>query len=229
MNGVKAPGPNGFIALFYRNQWFNIKDSLHSFVTNCFNGSLPIAAVNGTLISLIPNVPHSETITQFRPINLCNVNYKILTKILVQRIQPFVSKLIGEEQASFVPGRQITNNIVIVQEIVHSMHSQKGKNCSMAIKVDLEKAYDRLYQDFIHETLLLASLPESLINLIMNCVTTHSMQVVWDGEVSHSFNPSRGIRQRDPLSLYLFVICIEQLARLIKDRFSNGSWKPLRV
>lgn len=86
MNGIKAHIPNGYIALFYQNQWSNIKDSLLSFIINFFNDPLLMAIVNGTLISLIPKVPSLKNVTQFRPIILCNVNCKILSKILVQRI-----------------------------------------------------------------------------------------------------------------------------------------------
>lgn len=104
MNRAKAHGPDGYIALFYQNQWSNVKDSLISFITNCFNNLALIDTVNGVLISFIPEATISENITQFRPIRLCNVNYKILTKIPVQRIQPFMSNLIGQEQAIFAMG-----------------------------------------------------------------------------------------------------------------------------
>lgn len=85
-------------------------------------------------------------------------------------------KLIGEEHASFIPRRQINDNIAIMQEIVHSMRNQKGRRGTMAIKVDLEKAYDILRWVFINETLLFASLPSSLVHLIVQCVSSTSKQ-----------------------------------------------------
>lgn len=81
------------------------------------------------------------------------------------------------------------------------MHTQGGKKGFMAIKMDLEKAYDRLHWDFIHKTFLLASLPTILVDLIMHCVSIISMQVLWNGVTSESFHPSRGIHQGDSLSL----------------------------
>lgn len=114
ISGVKSPSSDGYIALFYQNQWPNIKDSLLLFISNCFDGSLLVEAVNNTLLSLILKVANPANITQFRPIGLCNVNYKILTKIIVHRIQAYILDLIGEEQLSFVPGRKITNNIVAI-------------------------------------------------------------------------------------------------------------------
>lgn len=64
---------------------------------------------------------------QFRPIGLCNVNYKILSKILVNRIKPYLNKLVGKEHVSFVPVRQITDNVLILQELTHSMRTNTGK------------------------------------------------------------------------------------------------------
>lgn len=86
MNGLKAPGPDGFSALFYQNQWSTVKGSLISFFSRHFTKESSINVVNEALISLIPKTPYPENITQFRPTSLCNVNYKIFTKILVQRI-----------------------------------------------------------------------------------------------------------------------------------------------
>lgn len=136
--------------------------------------------------------------------------------------------LIGEEQSSFVPGRQIIDNIVIVQEVIHFMKMQRGKKNIMAIKVDLEKAYNRIRQEFIQETLIMAGLPKLLIGLIMH-VTTTSMQVLWNGEASNALQSSRGIFQGDPLSLYLFVLCMERLAHLIKDCVDSKMWKPFQI
>lgn len=109
MDRVKASGPDGYIALFffYQNQWSNVKDSLLRFISNCFNGSLPVQVVNGTLLSLILKVANPVNITQYHPIGLCYVNYNILTKVIVQRMQAYMLDLIGEEQSSFVLGRQV--------------------------------------------------------------------------------------------------------------------------
>lgn len=175
MNGMKAPGPNGYFAIFFQHQWSTIKKNLISIYRDIFLGKKSISHMNRTLISLIPKVPNPENITQFRPIGLCNVVYMILTKILVHRIQHYLPDLISEERSSFVLGRQILDNIVIVQEIVHLMQNQKAKKGFMAIKVDLEKAYDRLRWDFIKETLLLTGLLTFIVDLIMQCVSNASM------------------------------------------------------
>jgi len=92
-------------------------------------------------------------VTQLRPIGLCNVAYKVTTKCLVNRLKPILGKLVSPTQSSFVPGRQISDNRIIVQEVLHSMRRKQGKMGYMAIKIDLEKAYDRLRWPFIRETL----------------------------------------------------------------------------
>ena len=109
--------------------------------------------LNSTLICLIPKVPNPETVNQFRPIGLCNTLYKTITKILVLKLKPFLSDLIHPLQASFIPGRKASDNVIMVQEIIHSMSLPRSKIGYMAIKIDLEKAYDRLEWSFIRLTL----------------------------------------------------------------------------
>ena len=90
---------------------------------------------------------------QFRPIGLCNVIYKLISKCIVNKLKGVLPDLISPAQSSFVPGRQITDNVILMQEAIHSMRRKKGATGWMAIKLDLEKAYDRLRWDFIHDTL----------------------------------------------------------------------------
>lgn len=107
------------------------------------SGVMP-QGLNDTLISTIPKVSNSELVSQFHPISLCNVSYKVITKVMANRIRHILPKIISPEQSSFVPGRQIVDNIITYQEIVHSMKKKKGKVGYMMFKIDLEKAYDRL-------------------------------------------------------------------------------------
>ena len=99
----------------------------------------------------------------YRPICLCNVAYKNITKVIANRLQTILPQLVGPHQTSFIPGRHITKNIVIAQEVVHSMCKKSNNMGFMAIKVDLEKAYNRLCWDFINETLCEARIPPDFI------------------------------------------------------------------
>lgn len=99
---------------------------------------------NETFVALLPQVDQPELASQFRPIGLCNVAYEIITKVIINRLKLVLPFLISNTQASFVPGRQITNNIVIMQEVLHTMRRKQGAKGYMDIKIDFEKAYDRL-------------------------------------------------------------------------------------
>ena len=95
-------------------------------------------------MALIPKIQGPETIGNYRPISLCNIVYKIITKIIIARIGPMLDELVSPVQSAFVSGRKGVNNAIIVQEIIHTISKKKGKVGYMAIKVDLEKAYDKL-------------------------------------------------------------------------------------
>lgn len=109
--------------------------------------------LNKTLISLIPKCQSPKTLANYRPISLCNSVYKIITKIIIGRIRPLLNNLVSLLQAAFVPGRRGLDNILIAQELVHSINNKRGKEGYMAVKVDFEKAYDRLEWNFIHKIL----------------------------------------------------------------------------
>lgn len=104
--------------------------------------------------------------------------YKTVTKILANKLKGILPDLIRPTQTSFVPGRQITGNIVMVQEIIHTMRNKRGKIRQTAIKVDFKKAYDRLRWDFIYDTLNDVGLPKNFIRITMECITTARMQIL---------------------------------------------------
>ena len=126
---------------------------------------------------------------EFRPISLCNVIYKIVTKVLVNKFRPFLSEIIGPLQGGFIPGRGTTENIIIAQEIMHFMRNTKSRKGTMAFKIDLEKAYDRVDWRFLEATLVRFGFPKATINLILNCVTSSSLAVLWNGNRLQNFNP----------------------------------------
>ncbi|PKI56643.1 hypothetical protein CRG98_022955 [Punica granatum] len=109
------------------------------------------------------------------------------------------------------------------------MSRLRGKKLFMSIKIDIEKAYDSLSWDFIHDILIAAGIPSNLRRLIFQCITTASMQVLWNGELTESFNMGRGIRQGCPLSPYIFVLCIERMSHLISSAVGEGVWRPIRA
>ena len=155
--------------------------------------------------------------------------YKAVTKIVANRLKPLLDHIISPNQCSFIPGRLSSDNIIIAQEVIHSMRNMKGKKGFMAIKIDLEKAYDCLRWSFMIDCLQELRLPDWLLRIVEACISSSSMQLLWNGSKSDVFNSSRGIRQGDPLSPYLFVLCVEKLAHLIQRQVDLGRWRPIRL
>lgn len=157
------------------------------------------------------------------------MQYKIVTKVIANRLKEFLHKVIGQEQSSFVPHRQIADNIVIYQEALHTMRSKKGIVGHMVLKIDLEKAYDRLSWKFLQETLQEVGLNQQWVRNIMACVTTSRLAIIWNGDQLEWIKPGRGVRQGDPLSPYLFVLCMERLSHSIKAEVARGNWRGMKL
>lgn len=138
-----------------------------------------------------------------------------MTKIIVKRMQTLLPNIISPLQTAFVPSRLGLDNMIIAQEIIHTVIGNRGQMGYMAIKIDLEKAYDRLQWHFVRDMLHLYKFPKSLTKLILSCVSSSSISILLNGGKLESFLPSRGIKQGDPLSPYLFIICMEILGFLI--------------
>ena len=149
LKAFKAPDPDGLHAGFFQRFWLTtgglVKEEMHS----VFKEKKILGYLNRTSIVLIPKIQRPETIGNYRPIILCNAMYKIISKIIVGRIRPLLDQLISPCQAAFVPGRRGVDNAIIVQEIIHTMGKAKRKCGYMALKIDLEKAYDKLEWSFI--------------------------------------------------------------------------------
>lgn len=153
MGNYKAPGPDGLHPLFFKAKWDVVGISMYHFVQQVFDDPSKIGDINQTLLTLIPKVHDPSKPADFRPISLCNVVYKIVTKILANRIKSFLPYVISPNQSSFISERSTIDNAIILQEVVHSMNLMSGKKRFMVVKLDLAKAYDKMEWSFIKDAL----------------------------------------------------------------------------
>ena len=153
MQSLKAPGPDGFPPLFYKKYWHIVGSNVIKAVQYFFTTGYMLKDINSSLIVLILKIPNPTTTNHFRPISLCNVVYKAISKILVGRIRPLLDQLISPSQSAFVLGRWIAENQVLVKELMHSFNTRKVKEGFIAVKVDLQKAYDRINWSFLKAAL----------------------------------------------------------------------------
>ncbi|XP_056692196.1 uncharacterized protein [Spinacia oleracea] len=229
MDPTKSPGPDGIQPIFFQRFWSDMNISLSTFCVSCFeNGKIP-AEINYSYIALIPKIQGPSSITEFRPIGLCNTIYKLIAKIISSRLKQVLHRIVSPLQSSFIQGRGIEDNVILVKEMAHVFHKAKKRNKIMALKLDISKAYDSLEWDFIRDTLLHFNFPHKTISLIMSCITSSSISILWNGEICDKFYPTRGIRQGDPLSSYIFVLCLDRLSTMIEEQVHLGLWNPISI
>ncbi|KAL0003477.1 hypothetical protein SO802_017258 [Lithocarpus litseifolius] len=222
MEPLSAPGPDGMPPTFFQTYWSLVGDDVSSTVLNCLNNCSMPAEINHTFITLIPKVKSPEYISQFRPISLCNVIYKLVSKVLANRLQGILPDIISENQSAFQAGRLISDNILMAYETLHYMKHQPGKAGFMALKLDMSKAYDRVEWSYLKLLMLKMGFHEKWVYLMMMCITTVSYSILINGEPSGKIVPSRGLRQGDPISPYLFLLCSEGLHALIEKAALEG-------
>ena len=140
--------------------------------------------------------------------------------MIAERLKKWLTLLISEEQSGFVEGRQILDGVVVATETIHSMANSKDK--AMFIKLDMAKAYDRVRWSFLQKVLGAFGFEDEWIDWVMSCVNSTSFSVLINGEHSNLFGASRGLRQGDPLSPYLFLLLVEGLGWLIKRNVEGG-------
>eukprot|EP00253_Pinus_taeda_P002455 PITA_02455 len=201
MHNGKAPGPDGFNVDFFKTCWRIIKhDILEEKATS-------------------PD--------KFRTIALCNVVYKIISKVIANRLKPLLPTLVSEEQTGYVERRQILDNIIQAHEVVHSLIT--NKQGGMIIQLDIVKAYDKLSWTYIRAVLKSYGFDYNWIKWVMVLVTTASCSILLNDSPSKTFKPTRGLKQGDPLSPFLFILMMEGLGRAIITTKEEGRIQGLRL
>ncbi|CAL1408646.1 unnamed protein product [Linum trigynum] len=226
----KAPGPDGFSGKFYRKYWDTVGETLCREIKDFFETASMPEGWNDTHIVMVPKVDHPENIGQFRPISCCNFRYKIISKIMATRLKKWTPSIVSELQTAFTSGRLIQDNIIIVHEVLHHFKNHKlGNRRDMMLKLDMKKAYDMVDWECLETLLRRYGFNDKWCRWVSSCIRTVRFSVLFNGEASETFCPSRGIRQGDPLSPFLFILMSNALTFLVDKAVSEDRIKGIKL
>ena len=216
----KALGLDEFTIEFFKAYWYILKEDLLILIRNFHRTKKVLPAINATFLTLIPKSSQADSPDKFHPIALCNVLYKILSKLIANIPKPVLPSIISQEQIGYVKGRQITENIILTQEVLHSL--KMNKTPGMLIQLNLSKAFDRINRKYMRSMLQAFGFNQQWINWTMELVSGAFFSILLNGGPIQPFTPSRGTWQGDPLSPFLFIIMAEGLGgSLTKARRQN--------
>ncbi|XP_075111257.1 uncharacterized protein LOC142181712 [Nicotiana tabacum] len=221
----KAPGPDGY------TMTFSLSDILKQVITEAFNNfhsqEMFEKSFNATYIALIPKKTGAQELRDFRPISLIESFYKLLSKVLTERLKRVVGKLVDAQQMAFIKGRQIMDAVLIANEAVDSRI--KKKKSGILCKLDIEKAYDHVNWSFLLKMVEQMGFGQKWINWMKFCISTVRFSILTNGSLEGFFPTHRGLRQGDSLSPFLFIIAMEGLNNMIKAPKVNGWVKGFEV
>ncbi|KAA3485070.1 reverse transcriptase [Gossypium australe] len=161
---------------------------------------------------------------------LCNVLYKILANAIANLFRGVIGKCIDKAQSAFVPGRLISDNVLLAYEIFNTLKQKRnGKKGFTAVKLDMSKTYDRVEWSFIKEIMIRMGFATKWVEGIMKCMTSVSYSIVMNGFIVEKFQPTRGLRQGDPFSPFLFLLCGEGLSSLMRLAMQKGRLKRVKA
>lgn len=224
----KAPGPDGMNAGVLKALWDTIKIDVMQFFQDFYDLKQVPKGYNSSFIALIPKKINASLPGDYRPISLMNSAMKLLTKVLSRRLKLVMPMVVSQVQSAFIRGRQITDSIMLANEVVSAL--QDGKSKGIVLKIDFEKAFDRVSWEYVYEVLRIMNFDSRWISWVRELFCSSKISVLVNGSPGEEFAPTRGLRQGDPLSPLLFNLVGETLAALLKKasllRLTNGVLLP---
>ncbi|CAL5380958.1 unnamed protein product [Camellia sinensis] len=212
-DGNKAPGPDGFNVYCFQKCWSILKQDFMNFMSEFHENGRLVRSLKCSFFTLVPKKSNPSSLSDYRPICLIGVVYKILAKVLSYRLKRILPEVISENQSAFLGGRNILDGVLIANEIVDWW--KKTKTRGVILKLDFEKAYDTVNWEYLFDMLQKFGFGARWIGWVKACVTSHSISVLVNGSPTAEFNPQKGLRQGDPLSPFLFNIVAEGLNVLL--------------
>ncbi|GKB15937.1 putative RNA-directed DNA polymerase [Tanacetum coccineum] len=223
----KAPGPDGFTFKFFKKHWDTLKHDIVSYVKEFEDSALIPRGCNSSFITLVPKVDDPLVVSDFRPISLIGSQYKIIAKILANRLSRVVSSVVGDVQMAYIKGRQIIDGPLMVDEII--AWAKKYKKRVMFLKVDFEKAFDSLNWSFLFCVLEQMGFSSKWRTWIHSCLDSVFASVLVNGSPTKEFKIQRGLRQGDPLSPFLFILAIEALNVALLEATNKNIFCGIKV
>ncbi|KAJ9673635.1 hypothetical protein PVL29_023281 [Vitis rotundifolia] len=220
LNGDKAPGPDGFTLAFWQDCWDFLKVEIVDMFKEFYEQRSFVKSLNTTFLTLIPKKGGAEDLGDFRPISLLGGLYKLMAKVLANRLKKVLDKLVSEDQNAFVRGRQILDASLIANEVVD--YWKKLKEKGLICKLDIEKAYDSINWSFLMKVLSKMGFGVRWRDWIWWCISTARFSILINGVPAGFFSNTKGLRQGDPLSPYLFVLGMEVFSILIRRAVEGG-------
>ncbi|GKD29318.1 putative RNA-directed DNA polymerase [Tanacetum coccineum] len=223
----KAPGPDGFTFRFIKHLWNLIGDDFTKAV-KFFEIDKSIArGCISSFIYLIPKISNPFLRQDLCPISLVGCYYKVLSKLLANRLESVMSTLISNVQTAFLKDRQITDRPLIINEVISWTKKVNGK--FIIFKVDFEKAFDSIHWNFIDDIMGQMGFGVKWRDWIFGFLRSGFSSILINGSPSKEFKLSKGLRQGDPLSPFLFIISMEALHIAVMESRENGVFKGVEV
>jgi hypothetical protein len=208
-DGNKSPGPDGFNFAFLKGVWEVVGGDVMAFMDEFHEkASLP-KAFSSYFIALIPKISNPHSLGDFRPISLLGSIYKLVAKVLTNRLCLVMDSLTSKNQSAFIKGRLLVDGVLVINEVVDWVKKVKRK--CLIFKVDFEKAYDSVSWSFVEYMLQRFGFDEKWRSWIRACVFAGSLSVLVNGSPTEQIDISRGLKQGDPLAPFLFVLVAEGL------------------
>lgn len=212
---------------FIKQFWDIIKPEFIRFFDEFFiNGRFPKGS-NASFIALIPKTNSPQSLNDYRPISLIGCVYKIMSKVLANRLALVLPHLIDERQTAFLKGRHILHGVMIANEVLAEAKSKN--NPCMVFKVDFEKAYDSVSWGFLNYMMMRMGFCEKWRKWIYGCLSSATVSILINGSPTREFMPERGLRQGDPLAPFLFNIAAEGLTGLMRTTVSKNLFSSYKV
>ena len=213
--------------LFVKKYWDILKSNIFEFVSTFFESRKMPPGSNSSFITLISKVKNPIYVKDFRPISLIGIHYKIIAKVLANRLSKVVDKIVSHEQSAFISGRQILDGPLMLSEVIDWYKKRKKK--MLLFKVDFEKAFDsvsRKYLDFMLHNLGFGPKWRSWIKA---CLESSRTSILVNGNPTSEFSIKCGLRQGDPLSPFLFIIVMEGVHVALSDVVQSGLIRGVKI